>query len=101
MGEAWVEKDPVTGGTKGGVRRPPGKRIRCIILGAGGEMGWIPSSKKHTGDYHDEMTVLRNGLGISCFPMFPQIVLSSWTMPHIILDDVRRSQLKAGPKKDD
>ena len=33
-----------------------------IILGAGGETGWIPNttlifrSKKNTGDYHDEMT---------------------------------------------
>ena len=59
---AWVEDDPVTGGTLGGVRRPSGKGKRLIILGAGGEMGWIPSttlifqSKKNTGDYHDEMT---------------------------------------------
>ena len=59
---AWVEKDPVTGGTIGGVRRPPGKGTRLIILGAGGESGWIPNttlifrSKKNTGDYHDEMT---------------------------------------------
>ena len=35
---------------------------RVIILGAGGENGWIPhtklifQSKKNTGDYHDEMT---------------------------------------------
>ena len=61
---AWVEKDPVTGGTIGGVRHPPGKGTRLIILGAGGESGWIPNttldlifrSKKNTGDYHDEMT---------------------------------------------
>jgi hypothetical protein len=59
---AWVEKDTVAGGTKGGVRCPPGKGTRLIILGAGGEMGWIPNtklifrSKKNTGDYHDEMT---------------------------------------------
>ena len=59
---AWVEDDPVTGGTLGGVRRPSGKGKRLIILGAGGEMGWIPNttlifqSKKNTGDYHDEMT---------------------------------------------
>ena len=59
---AWVEKDPVTGGTIGGVRRPPGKGTRLIFLGAGGESGWIPNttlifrSKKNTGDYHDEMT---------------------------------------------
>ena len=58
---AWVEDDPVTGGTLGGVRRPSGKGKRLIILGAGGEMGWIPNttlifqSKKNTGDYHDEM----------------------------------------------
>ena len=59
---AWVEDDPVTGGTLGGVRRPSGKGKRLIIFGAGGEMGWIPNttlifqSKKSTGDYHDEMT---------------------------------------------
>ena len=41
---AWVEDDPVTGGTLGGVRRPPGKGTRLIILGAGGEMGWIPNT---------------------------------------------------------
>ena len=58
---AWVEDDLVTGGTVGGVRCPPGKGTRLIILGAG-EMGWIPNttlifrSKKNTGDYHDEMT---------------------------------------------
>ena len=56
---AWVEGDLVTGGTLGGVRHPPGKGT---LLGAGGEMGWIPNatlifcSKKNTGDYHDEMT---------------------------------------------
>ncbi len=59
---AWVEKDTVTGGTLGGVKRPSGKGLRLIILGAGGEIGWIPNttlifrSKKNTGDYHDEMT---------------------------------------------
>ena len=59
---AWVEDDPVTGGTLGGIRHPSGKGKRLIILGAGGEMGWIPNttlifqSKKDTGDYHDEMT---------------------------------------------
>ena len=59
---AWVEKDTVTGGTLGGVKRPSGKGLRLIILGAGGEMGWVPNttlifrSKKNTGDYHDEMT---------------------------------------------
>jgi hypothetical protein len=59
---AWVEKDTVTGGTLGGVKRSPGKVQRLIILGAGGEKGWIPNtklifrSKKNTGDYHDEMT---------------------------------------------
>ena len=56
---AWVEKDLVTGGTIGGVRRPPGKGTHLIILG---ESGWIPNttlifhSKKNTGDYQDEMT---------------------------------------------
>ena len=77
---AWVEKDAVTGGTLGGVRyclkcgyeclypqqlfyrRPSGKGTRLIILGAGGESGWLPNttlifrSKRNTGDYHDEMT---------------------------------------------
>ena len=59
---AWVEKDTVTGGTLGGNRRPSGKGVRLIILGAGGVTGWIPNttrifrSKKNTGDYHDEMT---------------------------------------------
>ena len=59
---AWVEDDEVTGGTLGGVKRPSGKGTRVIILGAGGEMGWITDttlifqSKKNTGDYHDEMT---------------------------------------------
>ena len=43
-------------------RRPTGKGTRLIILGAGGENGWVPNttlifrSKKNTGDYHDEMT---------------------------------------------
>ena len=45
--------------------------------------------KKNTGDYHDKMT-FRSGLEISCSLMFPL----SWTMPHIILGDVKRSQLK-------
>ena len=55
---AWVEEDTVTGGTLGGRRRPSGKGKRLIILGAGGEMVWIPNTtlKKDTGDYHDEMT---------------------------------------------
>ena len=57
-----MEDDTVTGGTLGGIRRPSGKGKRLIILGAGGEMGWIPNttlifqSKKDTSDYHDEMT---------------------------------------------
>ena len=52
----------MTGGTLGGIRQPSGKGKHLIILGAGGEMGWIPNttlifqSKKDTGDYHDEMT---------------------------------------------
>lgn len=43
------------------MRRPPGKGFR-LILGAGGENGWVPNttlifkSKRNTGDYHDEMT---------------------------------------------
>ena len=59
---AWVEKDTVTGGTLDGNRRPSGKGVRLIILGAGGVTGWIPNttrifrSKKNTGNYHDEMT---------------------------------------------
>ena len=46
----------------GGIRCPSGKGARLIILGAGGETGWIPNttlifrSKKNTGDYHDEKT---------------------------------------------
>ena len=58
---AWVADNPVTGGTLGGVRRPSGKGKHLIILGARGEMGWIPNTtfilqSKNTGDYHDEMT---------------------------------------------
>ncbi len=79
---AWVEKDTVTGGTLGGVKRPSGKGLRLIILGAGGEMGWIPNttlifrSKKNTGDYHDKRVgiILRSGLGINCFPIFHLIL---------------------------
>ena len=57
-----MERDDVTSGTLGGIRRPPGKGVRLIILGAGSETGWIPNTtlifrfKKNTGDYHDEMT---------------------------------------------
>ena len=56
-----MKPDRVTGGTKGGVRKPTGKGSRLIILHAGGENGWIDGadlvfqSKKSTGDYHDEM----------------------------------------------
>ena len=59
---AWVKRDDVTGGTLGGIKRPPGKGTQLIILGAGSETGWIPNTtlifrfKKNTGDYHDEMT---------------------------------------------
>ena len=59
--KTWVEHDDVTGGTKGGIRKPTGKGSRLIILHAGGENGWIEGadlvfqSKKSTGDYHDEM----------------------------------------------
>ena len=59
----WVEDDPrISGGTKGGIRKPSGKGSRLIILHAGGESGWVDGaalvfqSKKATGDYHDEMT---------------------------------------------
>jgi hypothetical protein len=41
---AWVERDEVTGGTLGGIKRPPGKGTRLIILGAGGRSGWIPNT---------------------------------------------------------
>ena len=41
---AWVERDDVTGGTLGGIRRPPGKGAQFIILGAGSETGWIPNT---------------------------------------------------------
>ena len=41
---AWVEEDTVTGGTLGRKRCPSGKGKRLIILGAGGEMGWIPNT---------------------------------------------------------
>ena len=59
--KTWVEHDDITGGTKGGIRKPTGKGNRLIILHAGGEDGWIEGgdlvfqSKKATGDYHDEM----------------------------------------------
>ena len=53
-----VEHDDITGGTKGGIRKPTRKgNSRLIILHA----GWIEGadlvfqSKKSTGDYHDEM----------------------------------------------
>ena len=38
---AWVERDDATGGTLGGMKKPPGKGARLIILGAGSESGWI------------------------------------------------------------
>ncbi len=41
---AWVEKDTVTGGTLGGVKRPSGKGLRLIILGAGVKWVGYPSS---------------------------------------------------------
>ena len=34
----------MTGETLGGIRRPPGKGARLIILGAGSETGWIPNT---------------------------------------------------------
>ena len=40
----WVEEDTVTGGTLGGIKRPRGKGLRLIILGAGGEMEWIDNT---------------------------------------------------------
>ena len=99
---AWVEDDEVTGGTLGGVAWPSGKGSRVIILGAGGEMGWVTNttlifqSKRNTGNYHDEMT------GKQWFKdrLLPQIVLSSWTTPHIIQGDVKMFQLKAGQKQE-
>lgn len=36
-----MEKDEVAGGMLGGVRRPPGKGLRLIIVGAGGVDGWM------------------------------------------------------------
>ena len=41
---AWVERDDVTGGTTGSIRRLPGKGARLIILGAGSETVWIPNT---------------------------------------------------------
>ena len=41
---AWVERDDVTGGALGGIKRPPWKGARLIILGAGGETGWVPNT---------------------------------------------------------
>ena len=34
----------MTGGTLGGIKRSPGKGAQLIILGAGGETGWIPNT---------------------------------------------------------
>ena len=89
---ASVEDDAVTGGTLGGVRRPSGKGKRLIILGVGGEMGWIPNttrifqSKKDTGDYHDEMTGehFEEWFREKLLPNIPPNSLIPWTMPHII-----------------
>uniref|UniRef100_A0A1X7VIQ7 Tc1-like transposase DDE domain-containing protein n=1 Tax=Amphimedon queenslandica TaxID=400682 RepID=A0A1X7VIQ7_AMPQE len=59
---ARVKQDTVTGGTLGGVSSLSGKGKRLIILGVGGDMGWIPKtilifqSKKNTGNYNDKMT---------------------------------------------
>ena len=44
---AWVEDDLVTGGTVGGVRCPPGKGTRLIILGAGGKDGLDSQYNSH------------------------------------------------------
>ena len=58
-----MEDDPrVSGGTKGGIRKPSGKGSRLIILHAGRENGWVDVAalvfqrKKAIGDYLDEMT---------------------------------------------
>ena len=42
--KAWVEKDDITGGTIGGIKRPSGKGLRLIILHAGSENGWVPNN---------------------------------------------------------
>ena len=52
----WLDEDG-----RGGWKRSSGKGRRLIILHAGSKRGWVPNcalvfrSKKHTGDYHDEM----------------------------------------------
>ena len=97
---AWVERDNVTGGTLGGIRKPAGKGAQLIILGAGSETGWIPNttlifrSKKNTGDYHDEMTAdhFEEWLLPNFSLMFNLTVLLSWIMPHIIVVVVTLSQ---------
>ena len=72
---SWVESDDrVQSGIKEGIRKPPGKGTRLIILHAGCKNGWIDGadlflqSKKTTGDYHDEMNqiILKNRFMISC-----------------------------------
>ena len=39
----WVEKDEITGGTIGGIKRPSEKGLRLIILHADSENRWVPN----------------------------------------------------------
>ena len=39
----WVEKDEITGGTIGGIKRPSGKGLCLSILHAGSKNGWVPN----------------------------------------------------------
>ena len=103
MGKIWPVLT-MTGGTLGGVKHPPGKGTWLIILGAGGEMGWIPNttlifrSKKNTGDYHDEMTRdhFEEWFRDTLLPNAPPNSL-------IVIDNVsyhsRRCELRAGPRR--
>ena len=89
------------------MRCPSDNGERLIILGAGGEMGWISNttfifhSKKNTGDYYDEMTGehFEEWFRHKLLPNLPLIVLLSWIMPHIIQDDLKKCQQKVGQKQ--